>query len=544
MPIMYGNEARKRMLAGVNQLADTVQVTLGPRGRNVGLEKTFGDPLITKDGVSVAKEIELPDPWEDIGVRLVKEVASKTSEDAGDGTTTATVLARYLFREGMKLVAAGMAPIELKRGMDAAVEDLVEQIIGMSLPVEDQRSIEAVATVSANGDENLGKIIAESVAKVGKDGVVNIEEGRGMSIEVDTVDGMQFDRGWLRPEFSLDGKDIVYDTPFIMVTDFKVSAVRPMIKMLEAVIETDRPLVIIAADFDGEAIPTFIQNHVAGRLKSILVKAPGFGQQQKEILQDIATLVGADLITADKGMSFDGCFNSSDFNPLNFLGSAGRVRVTSKHTTILDGEGAEFEIEKRVNQIRTQMERAGSEYDSDKLRDRLSKLLGGVCIVKVGAPTEVAMKELKARMEDALYATKASIDEGVVVGGGTTLIRAAQRVEDGLRGPETVRDHGHRLVLKACEAPLRQIVQNAGASGSVWVDRVRAAEDPFMGVDARQMALVNLMENGILDPVKVVRCALANAVSVAGTMLTTEAIIRKPSPPKPGDVAADRLPGM
>lgn len=543
MPLKFGIDARKRLLAGVNKLADTVQVTLGPRGRNVCLEKAFGNPLVTKDGVSVAKEIELPDEWEDMGARLLREAASKTSEDAGDGTTTATVLARYLFREGMKLVAAGAAPIELKRGMDEAKDDIIERILGLSLDVKDQTAIEHVATISANGDRELGKTIADAVARVGKDGVVNIEEGRGMATEVEAIDGMQFDRGWLRSEFANGEDAVVFDAPYVLVTDFKVSAVRPMMKMIEAVLAEQRPLVIIASDFDGEAIPTFLQNHLAGRLNSVLVKAPGFGTQQKEILQDIAILVGAELITADKGMSFDGCFNSPDAKPLDLLGAASRIRVTAKTTTILDGKGSEEAIDRRVEQIRSEIARSSSEYDSDKLRDRLGKLIGGVCVIKVGAPTEVVMKELKARMEDALYATKASIDEGVVAGGGTTLLRAAQQAGAMRKfvGKTTDRIHGYRLVLKACEEPMRQILKNAGETAAIWIERVKEAEDPFMGVDAQNIVLTNLLEAGILDPTKVVRCALANSVSVAGTMLTTETLVRKPSLPKPGDVAAERM---
>lgn len=537
MAIKYGTDARKRLLAGVSKLADTVAVTLGPKGRNVCIEKAFGSPLVTKDGVSVAKEIELHDEWENIGARLVREVASKTSEDAGDGTTTATVLAHVLFREGMKLVAAGVTPVALKRGMDKAASDVIDRVIGSSLPVKGQEDIENVATISANGDRELGRTIAEAVAKVGRDGVVNIEEGRGIAIEVDAVDGMQFDRGWAHMEFSGGQNEVVLEMPFVLVTDFKLSNCRPLLPLLEAIIEQNRPLVIIAPDFEGEALPTFIVNLKQGRLQAMLIKAPGFGNRQRDILEDIAYLVGAEFICKDKGMTFETCFN---VDPLSAVGSAGRIRVTAKTTTILDGSGEEDVIDRRIEALRQEIGRTSSEYDADKLRERLGKLQGGVCVIKVGAPSEIAMKELKARLEDALYATRASIDEGVVVGGGAALLQAAQQV----RGTwETSNDDerlGYNLVLRACEEPLRQILVNAGESGGVWVQKVKEAEN-FVGIDVRTMQLTNLLEAGVLDPVKVVRCALANAVSVASTMLTTETIICKTGPAKPGDVAAQRM---
>jgi len=541
MPIKFGTDARKRLLIGVNKLADTVAVILGPRGRNVCLEKAFGGPLVTKDGVSVAKEIELPDEWEELGVRLVREAASKTSDDAGDGTTTATVLARFMFQEGMKLVEAGIAPIELKRGMDKAAVAVVEHVIGLSMPIKDQSAIENVATISANGDRELGKVVAAAVAKVGKDGVVNIEEGRGIETETVAVDGMQFDRGWVNPVFmsNPEGQETIFDVPYILVTDLPIGAMRPLVPLLEAVKDEGRQLLVIAPDFSGESLPLFAQN--LNVLRSCLVKAPGFGDRQKDTLQDIATLVGAEFISGEKGMSFDSCFGDAPGGPLSFLGSAGRVKITAKDTTIMDGEGSPDAIDARIEQIRAQLATTGSEYDGDKLRERLGKLQGGICVIKVGASTEVAMKEIKARMEDALYATRASIDEGIVAGGGTTLIRAAQSVQaDWEAGelPDLSEDQsiGFKLVLRGCEAPLRQIVKNAGESGDVWIDRIQNTDDPFIGVDAMGMELVNMLEAGIVDPVKVVRCAIANAVSVASTMLTTEALIRKPSPPKPGDV--------
>jgi len=547
MPIENGSKARAKLLAGVNKLAKTVAVTLGPRGRNVALAKTFGDPVVTKDGVSVAKEIELADPWENMGALLVREVASKTSDDAGDGTTTATVLAQFMFSEGMKYITAGVAPISLKRGMDKAVAWVVDQVIALSIPVKSQEDVENIATISANGDRDLGKIVAEAVAKVGKDGVVNIEEGRGIETTLDAVDGMQFDQGFVSPVFINDpgSMSAVYDNPAIMVTDYVVSACRPILPMLEKLVEDDVPLVIIAPNFEGEALPLFAQNLGQGKLKSLLIKAPGFGERQKEYLQDIAILTGATLISKDQGMTFDEVFHGD--NPTGCLGTTGRIRSTSKMTTIVDGGGEPEEIEARINQIRSQMERTASEYDMDKLRERLGKLLGGVCVIKVGASTEVAMKELKARMEDALYATKASLDEGIVPGGGLTLIRAAQRVQVLIEDP-TLREEddspppsddeiiGFNLVLKACEIPLKQIVINAGESGSVWVQKVKEA-DEFDGVDATDMTIKNLLDAGVIDPTKVVRCALVNAVSIVSTMLTTETLIRKPSKAeKPGNL--------
>jgi len=531
----YGSDVRKAMLSGVNQLADAVVITLGPRGRNVCLEKAFGSPLVTKDGVSVAKEIELSDPWENLGARLVKEVASKTSDDAGDGTTTATVLARYLAVEGNKLLVAGFPPVAMKRGMDKAVTFLLDQIVGLSLPIKSQADIENVATISANGDREIGKIIADAVAKVGKDGVVNIEEGKAGHTTIEATDGMKLDRGWANAEFCRDGnaQESVFHDPYVLVTDLTFAGVRPLVPILEHIVKERGSLVIIAADFSGDAIPTFVMNLKNDTLMSCLVKAPGFGIQQDALLQDIAVLTGATLITKSLGMNLDGI-------TLDMLGRAGRIRINGKETTITDGGGTEDALATRIAQLKAEIDRTGSEYDSDKLRERLGKLQGGICVVKVGAPTETAMKELKARMEDALYATKASIDEGVVPGGGTTFIRAAQRVQALLECPDDLDDDsqanlpvgdaegfGFRLVLKACEEPLRWIVQNAGASGDVWVERVQSVEDEFVGVDAMDLKLKNFLEAGILDPVKVTRCALANAVSIASTLLTTEVGIRK-----------------
>lgn len=544
MTIKHGSDIRKAMLSGVNQLADAVVVTLGPRGRNVCMEKAFGGPLITKDGVSVAKEIELADPWENLGARLVREAASKTSDDAGDGTTTATVLARYVANEGHRLIMAGMAPVPLKRGMDAALKLLDDQIIGMSLPVATAAQIENVATVSANGDRVIGKIIADAVAKVGKDGVVNIEEGKTGHTVVEATDGMKLERGWANPEFCADegAQETILHDPYILVTDLNMGGARPLVPILEHLVRERASLLILSADFSGDMIPTFVMNLKKNVLLACLVKAPGFGVQQEHVLGDVAALTGATLVSKQLGMDMTNI-------TMEHLGRAGRVRINSKTTIITDGGGSDEEVSARIQQIKGEINRTGSEYDADKLRERLSKLQGGVCVVKVGASSETAMKELKARMEDALYATKASIDEGVVPGGGVAMLRAAQRVEamcfGDFAGEDTAQSMGYyvpedetelagfRIVLRACEEPLRAIVKNAGASGDVWVERVRDLND-FDGVDATDMQIKNMLDAGIVDPAKVTRAALANAVSVASTMLTSEAGITKPKAAEPG----------
>lgn len=539
MAIQHGMEARKGIMAGVNALTDAVVVTLGPKGRNVCSEKTFGPPLITKDGVSVAKEIELADQWENIGARLIREAASKTSDDAGDGTTTATVLARKLCQDGMKLVEAGLPPVALKRGMDKAAAWVVERLIGLSMPVKSQQDIQNIATISANGDVEVGKLIADAVAKVGKDGVVNIEDGRGTSTVMEATDGMLLDRGWFHPEFCLDPErqESVMENPMIFVLDQPLTACRPLVNLLNSVVESQRPFFIIAHDFGGEALPLFIQNRKAGILTTVCIKAPGFGLKQKAILQDIAALVGATLVSADVGIAL------GDVTP-DMLGSARKVRVTGKETVIVDGGGTQEAIDERVTMIRGEMSQTGSEYELDALRERMGKLLGGVCAIKVGAHSELAVKELKARMEDALYATKASIDEGIVPGGGAAYLHAALWV-GGLWAKGALKDDlpqgdteeaGFKLVLKACEEPMKAIVRNAGSNGTLWVERVKESEDPEVGVDATDMTMKNLFEAGILDPLKVARSAVANAVSVAGTLLTTEAAIAKGRPAKPGDL--------
>lgn len=533
MTTQHGTTIRRNLLNGINKLADAVSVTLGPGGRNVGIEKSFGSPLITKDGVSVAKEIELADPWENIGARLIREAASKTSDDVGDGTTTSTVLARFMCVEGNKLVEAGMSPINIKRGMDKAFIPLCEQVIGFGFPVKTPEVIEHVATLSANGDRVVGKIIADAVAKVGKDGVVNIEEGKSSSTVVETTDGMQLERGWINSEFctSPETQETIFHDAHILVTDLSVGGVRPLLPLLNTLTEKQANLVIFAPEFHGESIATFILNLHNQKLLSCLVKAPGFGANQEAILEDIATLTGAEVISKNKGMTFEGITEE-------YLGHAGRVRVTAKNTTITDGRGSQEAIQERVRRIQAEIARTGSEYDADKLRERMGKLLGGVCVIKIGASSELAMKELKARMEDALFATKASIDEGVVPGGGVALLRAADNVgfivSSLVKGEPVDDDYtielpindeewaGFNLVLKACEEPLRVMVNNAGYSGDVWVDRVRNTEEDIHGLDVATMSITNMVEAGILDPVKVVRLVLENAVSISSVILTTE----------------------
>lgn len=527
MPLEYGTKARQKLLVGVETLARTVAVTLGPKGRMVVLQKAFGNPLITKDGVSVAKEVELSDPFENMGAQLMREIASKTSDDAGDGTTTATVIGSYLFAKGLALLEAGLDPVALKRGMDQATADIVDGIVGLSLPIKGQLDIENVATVSANGDRALGKIIAECVAKVGTDGVITIEEGRGLKTEVDTVEGLKFDRGWVHVAFKGEAPtELVLDECRLLVTDLKIGNPKPLLPMLDRLLAEGNPLVIIAPEFDPVAVATFVQN--LPKLKSCLIKAPGFGAAQADVLEDIAALTGSQFITKGKGQNFDEVFKDGDLAP---LGLVGRIKVTDRTTTLMEGAGEEEVVEARIQQIKVQMSKSGSEYDRDRLNERLGRLQGGICIIKVGAATELEMKELKARMEDALYATRASIDEGVVAGGGITLIRASQKLATDLEGDELA---GYRLVQRACEAPFRQIMDNAGDNSSLLLEKVKEAEDPFMGIDASNgMSMKNMLDAGIIDPVRVVRSSIINAVSAVGTMLTTECLVRKPGTKNP-----------
>ena len=549
MSIRFSTDARKRMLVGVNALADAVAVTLGPRGRNVCLEKKFGNPVITKDGVSVAKEIELEDAYENMGCLFVREVASKTSDDAGDGTTTATVIARDLCVQGMRLVEAGLAPIAIKRGMDKAGAWLVDQIFSISLPIKSQQDIENIATVSANGDREIGSVIAEAVAKVGRDGVVNIEDGKGTTTVLEATDGMKIDRGWFNSVFCLDGErqETVLENPFILVMEQGLTACRPMVELLNAVVEAQRPLVIIAPDFGGEALPLFAQNLQQKILTTVLVKAPGFGHNQEALVQDIACLIGATLVTPKTGVSLDQITT-------DMLGSARMVRITAQTTTIVDGGGSQEGIDERIKMIRGELSKTGSEFDSDKLRERMGKLLGGVCVIKVGAASELAVKELKARMEDALYATQASIDEGVVPGGGASYLHAAWRVENMYNavlegtleeapGPMPSNEEemaGFKLVLQACKSPMIRILDNAGEKGEVWVERLEAyvndneLSEDGLGIDAMDVKIKNLFDAGIVDPTKVARCAIVNAISAVGTLLTTEVVISKGKVVKPG----------
>jgi chaperonin GroEL len=541
--VKYGREIRRKMLDGVNKLADAVQVTLGPKGRNVCIQKTFGSPLVTKDGVSVAKEIDLEDPWENMGARLVREVSSKTSDDAGDGTTTATVLARFLYAEGQRLVEAGIAPISLKRGMDKALAHVLDEVVGMSLPVKDRSHIENIATISANGDREVGRVISEAVAKVGKDGVVNIEDGKSTRTVLETTDGMRLDRGWLSNHYRTGEVSTTLTNPLVFVTDQPISAMRPMLGLLNQLVELKKPVLWIAPDFGGEAVPLLLQNFLQGTLQSMPVKAPGFGAQQTELLKDIAALTGATFFTKELGMKFDEA-------TLEHFGTAATVTVTDKHTTIVDGGGSEEVVDQRVSQIRAEIARTGSEYDRERLQDRLGKLLGGICVIKVGASTELELKEIKARMEDALFATKAAIEEGIVPGGGTALVRAGKHVQESLKELDQPSEEysefplnsdekaGFNLVLKACNEPLQAIVRNAGGNPSRFLDKVLYEEDDFTGLDAQSMVVCNLLEAGVIDPVKVVRCALTNAVSVVGTLLTTEAAIRRPEKAQvgPGDL--------
>ncbi len=519
--VLFGDSARARMLRGVNVLADAVKVTLGPKGRNVVLEKSFGAPTVTKDGVSVAKEIELKDKYENMGAQMVKEVASKTSDVAGDGTTTATVLAQSMLREGLKSVAAGMNPMDLKRGLDKAVIAAVEVLKKISKPCSDEKEIAQVGTISANSDTNIGDIIAKAMAKVGKEGVITVEEGSGLDNELDIVEGMQFDRGYLSPYFinKQDKMNAELDNPLILITDKKISNIRDMLPVLEGVAKQGKPLLIIAEDVEGEALATLVVNTIRGIIKVAAVKAPGFGDRRKAMLQDVAVLTGGQVISEEVGMTLEGA-------TLDMLGTAKRVVVDKENTTIIDGAGKKAEIEGRIKQIRAQVEESTSDYDKEKLQERLAKLAGGVALIKVGAATEMEMKEKKARVEDALHATRAAVEEGVVAGGGTALVRAILSIKAGkLKGDNHDQDIGIQIALRAMEEPLRQIVQNAGIEGSVVYHKVAESKDNNFGYNAATGEYGDMLKMGILDPTKVTRTALQNAASVAGLMITTEAMI-------------------
>ncbi|CAH9014209.1 chaperonin GroEL [Candidatus Nitrosacidococcus sp. I8] len=532
--VKFSEDARHRMVRGVNILADAVKVTLGPKGRNVVLEKSFGAPTITKDGVSVAKEVELKDKFENMGAQMVKEVASQTSDVAGDGTTTATVLAQSMLREGMKAVAAGMNPMDLKRGIDKAVVAAVEEMKKLSKPCADNKAIAQVGTISANSDETVGNIIAEAMQKVGKEGVITVEEGSGLENELDVVEGMQFDRGYLSPYFVSNQQSMAseLDNPYILIHDKKISNIRELLPILENVAKSSRPLLIIAEDVEGEALATLVVNTIRGIVKVCAVKAPGFGDRRKAMLEDIAVLTGGTVISEEVGLSLDKA-------SLDDLGQAKRISVSKENTTIVDGAGNTDSIKARVEQIRVQMEEATSEYDKEKLQERVAKLAGGVAVIKVGAATEMEMKEKKARVEDALHATRAAVEEGVVPGGGVALIRALLAIKD-IKGLNHDQDVGINLARRAMEEPLRQIVHNAGEEASVIVNTVKEGSGNF-GYNAATGEFGDMIAMGILDPTKVSRTALQKAASVSGLMITTEAMIAE-APKDEG--SATGAPGM
>ena len=531
--VVFGGDARARMVEGVNILANAVKVTLGPKGRNVVLERSFGAPTVTKDGVSVAKEIELKDKLQNMGAQLVKEVASKTNDIAGDGTTTATVLAQSIVREGSKYVAAGLNPMDLKRGIDKAVAALVEQLKKQSKATTTSKEIAQVGSISANADESVGKIIADAMDKVGKEGVITVEDGKSLENELDVVEGMQFDRGYLSPYFinNPEKQAAILDNPFVLLFDKKISNIRDLLPTLEQVAKAGRPLLIIAEDVEGEALATLVVNTIRGILKVVAVKAPGFGDRRKAMLEDIAILTGGKVIAEEVGLSLEKV-------TLADLGQAKTIEVGKENTIIIDGAGKTEDIEARVKQIRVQIEEATSDYDREKLQERVAKLAGGVAVIKVGAATEVEMKEKKARVEDALHATRAAVEEGIVAGGGVALLRARQAIGD-LKGDNPEQDAGIKLVLKAIEAPLREIVANGGGEPSVVVNKVLEGTGNF-GFNAANDTYGDMLEMGILDPTKVTRTALQNAASVASLLLTTEAMVAE----APKDEAPAGMPDM
>ncbi|MDD2919199.1 chaperonin GroEL [Rhodoferax sp.] len=525
--VVFGGEARARMVEGVNILANAVKVTLGPKGRNVVLDRSFGAPTVTKDGVSVAKEIELKDKLQNMGAQMVKEVASKTSDIAGDGTTTATVLAQAIVREGMKYVAAGMNPMDLKRGIDKAVTVLIGELKKASKATTTSKEIAQVGSISANSDETIGKIIADAMDKVGKEGVITVEDGKSLESELEVVEGMQFDRGYLSPYFinNPEKQAALLENPFVLLYDKKISNIRDLLPTLEQVAKSGRPLLIIAEDVEGEALATLVVNTIRGILKVVAVKAPGFGDRRKAMLEDIAILTGGKVIAEEVGLTLEKV-------TLADLGSAKRIEVSKENTIIIDGAGPAADIEARVKQVRVQIEEATSDYDREKLQERVAKLAGGVAVIKVGAATEVEMKEKKARVEDALHATRAAVEEGIVAGGGVALLRAKQTAGT-IKGDNADQDHGIALVLKAIEAPLREIVYNAGGEASVVVNAVLAGKGNY-GFNAANDTYGDMIEMGILDPTKVTRTALQNAASVASLMLTTECMVAE----SPKDEAA------
>ena len=536
--VLFGDDARSKMVRGINVLANAVKVTLGPKGRNVVLDRAFGAPTVTKDGVSVAKEIELKDKFENMGACMVREVASKTSDNAGDGTTTATVLAQAIVDEGMKFVAAGMNPMDLKRGIDKAVAAAITELKKLSKPTTTNKEIAQVGAISANSDEEIGQIISEAMDKVGKEGVITVEDGKSLKNELEVVEGMQFDRGYLSPYFinQPEKQAAVLENPFILLHDKKISNIRELLPVLEQVAKAARPLVIIAEDIDGEALATLVVNSIRGILKVVAVKAPGFGDRRSAMLEDIAVLTGGTVISSNVGLSLDKA-------TLAQLGSAKKVEVTKENTTIIDGAGDAAAIENRVKNIRTQIEGASSDYDREKLQERVAKLAGGVALIKVGAATEVEMKEKKARVEDALHATRAAVEEGIVPGGGVALIRAKLAIKD-IKGDNDEQNAGIRIVLRAMEEPLRQIVANAGDEPSVVVNTVAQGEGNF-GYNAQSAKYGDMVEMGVLDPTKVTRTALQNAASVASLILTTDCMVADlPADDKAVPAGMDGMGGM
>jgi chaperonin GroEL len=529
--LLFGTEARAKLKKGVDALAEAVRITLGPRGRNVVIDKKFGSPTVTKDGVTVAKEIELSDPIENLGAQMVKEVATKTSDLAGDGTTTATVLAQAIYREGLKNVTAGANPMELKRGIDRAVEAVVEQLKSISVPTVGKKEIAQVGTISANTDKEIGNLIADAMEKVGKEGVITVEEAKGLETTLETVDGMQFDRGYLSPYFVTDPEkmEAVLEDPYILIHDKKISAMKELLPLLEKVAESGKPMLVIAEDVEGEALATLVVNKLRGTLKVIAVKAPGFGDRRKEMLRDIAVLTSGQVISEEVGLKLENV-------TLTDLGRAKRVVIDKDDTTIVDGKGKPEAIQGRIAEIKAAIEKSTSDYDREKLQERLAKLSGGVAIINVGAATETEMKEKKARVEDALHATRAAVEEGVVPGGGVALIRA-QSALDKLKGTEDEKV-GVEIVRRALEEPIRMIAQNAGAEGSIVVARVKESKDKNFGYNAATDNYEDLVKAGVIDPTKVTRTALQNAASIAGLLLTTECVVVEKKEEKPALAAA------
>jgi chaperonin GroEL len=537
--VKFETNARDKMLKGVNTLADAVKVTLGPKGRNVVLEKSFGAPRITKDGVTVAKEIELEDKFENMGAQMVKEVASRTNDEAGDGTTTATVLAQAIVKEGMKAVAAGMNPMDLKRGIDSACDKVVNHIKSAARPVEGSDEVAQVGTISANGEAEIGRMIADAMQKVGNEGVITVEENKGMETEVEVVEGMQFDRGYLSPYFVTNSEKMVTELEdcMILLHEKKLSSLQPLVPLLEQVIQSQKPLLIIAEDVEGEALATLVVNKLRGGLKVAAVKAPGFGDRRKAMLQDIAILTGGQVISEDLGMKLENV-------TMDMLGQAKKVDITKDETTIVDGAGDKSEIEARVSQIRQQIEDTTSDYDREKLQERVAKLAGGVAVIRVGGMTEVEVKERKDRVDDALNATRAAVQEGIVVGGGVSLVQGAKALE-GFTGDNPDQNAGITIVRKALEAPLRQIAENAGVDGSVVAGKIRESDDLKFGYNAQTEEYGDMFKFGVIDPAKVVRTALEDAASVAGLLITTEAMVAdKPQKEGAGAAAGGGMPDM